>query len=216
MSKYYKAEDVISFLNTHCPKDMWEYQIADLPTMEVSEENELKFYYVDSIDDYWIGRRCDNFYYAEWSGDYFVWTHSRYLPWGEHIVDENTLWKEHTYPSEPREIPLTEWIVGFMKKYKETEQSSMVGKWIDKGYYAVCSNCGAKSGIQFNGVEPIPLKTKFCGNCGLRMTAKDKDVPGKTYEEGMSEAWKIAQIVFDSEITLYEAMDLAKCMKGDE
>lgn len=38
MSKYYKAEDVISFLNMNCPKDMWEYQIADLPTIEVSEE----------------------------------------------------------------------------------------------------------------------------------------------------------------------------------
>ena len=36
--KYYKAEDVIAFLNLHCPKDMWEYQIADLPTIEVSED----------------------------------------------------------------------------------------------------------------------------------------------------------------------------------
>lgn len=33
--KYYKKEDVISFLNTHCPKDMWEYQIADLPTIDI-------------------------------------------------------------------------------------------------------------------------------------------------------------------------------------
>jgi hypothetical protein len=31
--------------------------------------------------------------------------------------DETTLWKEYTYPSEPVEIPFTEWIVGFMKKY---------------------------------------------------------------------------------------------------
>lgn len=88
-----------------------------LEHIKVSEEDELKFYYVESIDDYWIGRRLDNFYYAEWVINSFVWTHSRYLPWGEHIVDENTLWKEHTYPSEPREIPFTEWIVGFMKKY---------------------------------------------------------------------------------------------------
>ena len=42
---------------------------------------------------------------------------SRYLPWGEHIVDENTLWKEYTYPSEPVEIDFTEWIRGFIKKY---------------------------------------------------------------------------------------------------
>lgn len=92
-------------------------EIDKLPTIEVSEENDFKFYYVESIDDYWIGKRSDNFYYAEWRGDYFVWTHSRYLPWGEHIVDENTLWKEHTYPSEPIEISFSEWIVGFMKKH---------------------------------------------------------------------------------------------------
>lgn len=85
---------------------------------KTDEENELKFYYVESIDDYWVGRRLDNFYYANWhKGLGFVWSHSRYLPWGEHIVDENTLWKEHTYPSEPIEIPFTEWVVGFVKKY---------------------------------------------------------------------------------------------------
>lgn len=85
---------------------------------KMEDEKELKFYYVESIDDYWIGRRVDNFYYANWhNGLGFIWSHSRYLPWGEHIVDENTLWKEHTYPSEPIEIPFTEWIVGFVKKY---------------------------------------------------------------------------------------------------
>ena len=35
MSKYYKAEDIINFLNVYCPKDMWEYQIADLPTIDI-------------------------------------------------------------------------------------------------------------------------------------------------------------------------------------
>lgn len=85
---------------------------------KTDDENELKFYYVESIDDYWIGARNDNFYYADWhDGLGFVWSHSKYLPWGEHIVDENTLWKEHTYPSEPIEIPFIEWIVGFVKKY---------------------------------------------------------------------------------------------------
>ena len=101
-----------------------------LPSAEpkTDEENELKFYYVESIDDYWVGRRLDNFYYANWhKGLGFVWSHSRYLPWGEHIVDENTLWKEHTYPSEPIEIPFTEWIVGFVKKYF-TEPKT--GEWI--------------------------------------------------------------------------------------
>lgn len=37
MSKYYKAEDIINFLNVYCPKDMWEYQISDLPTYEVAD-----------------------------------------------------------------------------------------------------------------------------------------------------------------------------------
>ena len=93
----------------------YELGKADRPT---DEEDQLKFYYVESLDDYWVGRRLDNFYYATWHGRFgFIWSHSKYLPWGEHIVDENTLWKEHTYPSEPKEIPFTEWIVGFTKKY---------------------------------------------------------------------------------------------------
>ena len=43
------------------------------------------------------------------------------------------------------------------------------GEWIDKGDYAECSNCGADSGTQCDGVEPVPRKTKFCPNCGARM-----------------------------------------------
>ena len=138
MSKYYKAEDVINLIvniieiaednndivivdtpsGYETKEDYAIEALSDLPTIEVSEEDELKFYYVDSIDDYWIGLRLDNFYYAEWADRLgFVWTHSRYLPWGEHVVAPDTLWKEHTYPSEPREIPFTEWIVGFMKKH---------------------------------------------------------------------------------------------------
>ena len=43
------------------------------------------------------------------------------------------------------------------------------GEWIDKGEYAECSICGGHSGTQFDGVEPIPLKTNFCPNCGAIM-----------------------------------------------
>ena len=43
------------------------------------------------------------------------------------------------------------------------------GEWIEEGEYAECSMCGAHSGTQFDGVEPIPLKTNFCPNCGARM-----------------------------------------------
>lgn len=109
--------------------------LESLPSAEpkIDDENELKFYYVESIDDYWIGQRVGNFYYADWNdGLGFVWSHSRYLPWGEHIVNENTLWKEHTYPSEPIEVPFTEWIVGFAQKYFAEPKSVEVVR---------CENC---------------------------------------------------------------------------
>lgn len=38
MTEFYKKEDVIEFLNLHCPKDMWEYQIADLNVIGASED----------------------------------------------------------------------------------------------------------------------------------------------------------------------------------
>ena len=43
------------------------------------------------------------------------------------------------------------------------------GRWIDKGEYAVCTECGRRSGIQYDGVESIPLMTQFCPNCGCLM-----------------------------------------------
>ena len=43
------------------------------------------------------------------------------------------------------------------------------GWWIDKGEYAVCTECGGQSGTQYDGVEPIPLMTQFCPNCGCLM-----------------------------------------------
>lgn len=81
------------------------------------EEDVLKFYYCESEDDYYIGKRVENFYYARYGETGFEWFMSRYLPWGEHVVKPNTLWKEYTYPSEPKEIPFFEWLQGFLKKY---------------------------------------------------------------------------------------------------
>lgn len=49
------------------------------------------------------------------------------------------------------------------------------GRWIDKGDYAICSNCGTHSGTQNDGVEFIPLKTNFCPNCGAGMKGVGND-----------------------------------------
>lgn len=143
-------------------------KIRGLPSAQpkTDEEKELKFYYVESIDDYWIGQRLDNFYYADWhDGLGFVWSKSRYLPWGEHVVNEQTLWKEHTYPSEPIEIPFTEWIVGFMKKYSaepEIIRCKECKYWKDSdGVY--------RRGFDAESKCPLNLKKVYEGTfyCGM-------------------------------------------------
>lgn len=48
------------------------------------------------------------------------------------------------------------------------------GRWINKGEYAVCTECGGRSGTQYDGVEPIPLMTQFCSNCGAKMDEKEE------------------------------------------
>lgn len=82
----------------------------------VKEEDILKFYYIESEDKYVVGQRVDTLYYAEVGKTGLAFYMSRYLPWGEHVVAPDTLWKEHTYPSEPKEIPFFDWLQGFMKK----------------------------------------------------------------------------------------------------
>lgn len=142
-------------------KDVEAFRMA----IESLEQESIKFYYVESIDDYWIGRRIDNFYYATWHERFgFIWSHSKYLPWGEHVVDENTWWKEHTYPSEPKEIPFTEWIVGFAKKYFKQEPKS--GKWIDytdEGFVE-CPFCHSATNCE-GSIDEL----KYCFSCGARL-----------------------------------------------
>ena len=150
--------------------------VESLPSAEpkIDDENELKFYYVESLDDYWVGRRLDYFYYANWhEGLGFVWSHSRHLPWGEHIVDENALWKEHTYPSEPIEIPFTEWIVGFVKKYFAEPKT---------GECRTCKRNADNGGIYEDGRTKCPiqehyvlLKDGYCHLYELRMRGEQDD-----------------------------------------
>lgn len=136
----------------------------------LKEENVLKFYYCESEDDYYIGKRVGNFYYARYGKTGFTWFMSRYLPWGEHVIAPNTLWKEHTYPSEPKEIPFFEWLQGFMKKYcggtaeecrgaVEKQKAKKIKEIHIDEYF--CPVCGAE-----NGCDQGVVGDKYCPNCG--------------------------------------------------
>ena len=160
-----------------CGAALAKTYVEQLPSAQpkTDDENELKFYYVESIDDYWIGQRLDNFYYADWhEGLGFVWSKSRYLPWGEHVVNEQTLWKEHTYPSEPKEIPFTMWIVGFLEKYSTDRQS---GEWIDMGDFEQCSVCKGTHLKEFETCygKALWVKSIYCPNCGAKMLKGGND-----------------------------------------
>ena len=101
-----------------------------------------KFYYCESEDSYLLGRRVDNYYYAHWHDRHgFVWDMSRYLPWGEHIVAPDTLWKEHTYPSEPKEIDLFEWFSGFLAQQLAASQQRERAMLSDMAHEMECGAC---------------------------------------------------------------------------
>lgn len=131
----------------------------------VKEEDALKFYYCESEDDYYLGQRVENKYYARYGKTGFTWFMSRYLPWGEHVIAPNTLWKEHTYPSEPKEIPFFEWLQGFIKKYcggtveecREAveKQKAKKPEYINGGI-SVCRECGHK----------LKRCYDYCPDCG--------------------------------------------------
>ena len=61
-------------------------------------------------------------------------------------------------------------ILGMIYEMPAADVAPVVhGRWIYKGEYAVCTECGGRSGTQYDGVEPIPLMTQFCPNCGAKM-----------------------------------------------
>lgn len=82
-----------------------------------NEEDILKFYYCESEDDYYIGQRVQNMYYARYADGVFTWFMSRHLPWGKRVTAPEMAWKEYTYPTEPKEIPFMEWLKGFVRKH---------------------------------------------------------------------------------------------------
>lgn len=137
----------------------------------VKEENVLKFYYCESEDDYYIGKYMGNMYYAKYGEAGFVWFMSRYLPWGEHVVAPHTLWKEYTYPSEPKEIPFDKWIQGFLKKYcggsqeecREAVEKTKPKKILNRGKTNRCScpSCNMFLGWSYS--------EKYCKYCGQRL-----------------------------------------------
>lgn len=151
------------------------------------EENILKFYYCDSEDSYLIGLRIGNSYYAHYLDGSWVFDMSRYLPWGEHVKQESTAWKEHTYPSEPREINFSEWLKGFVKKEcggtpEECKKSvSVCRAMIERNitpenmeeYMKFEDEC-VKDGFTFNSL--LEAREKQTAKKIVRRKAKDEDV----------------------------------------
>ena len=75
---------------------------------------------------------------------------------------------------EPTDAHYPEWYASILMGLPAADVAPVVhGKWIYKGEYAVCTECGGRSGAQYDGVEPIPLMTQFCHNCGAKMDIQD-------------------------------------------
>lgn len=145
------------------------------------EEDILKFYYCDSEDRYLIGLRIDNFYYAHYIDGRWVFDMSRYLPWGKHVVDDTTAWKEYTYPSEPREINFSEWINGFINKEcggTPEECQAAVDKQKEKkpckeNIIWHCPTCGEEI---YWDTDYGQQKFRYCPDCGQKLDWSDEEV----------------------------------------
>lgn len=69
-----------------------------------------------------------------------------------------------------RELALINYLLAGTPTIEERKK----GKWIDRGDYCVCNQCWHME-QQFNGVEPIPLRTPFCAICGADMREEKTD-----------------------------------------
>lgn len=174
-------------------KTLHEYrQIGTLEELQKAkkEENILKFYYCDSEDRHLIGRRTGELYYIHYRGGR-IWI----LPWGEHIKIKYDAWKEHTYPSKPREINFLEWLGGFVKKEcggtpeecrAATEKQTAKRPYYEGDGYAdghlvydiwVCPCCGKRYEVDYDEYD-------FCPNCGQKI---DWSRDGEGEEAGENE-----------------------------
>lgn len=173
------TENVKDFL-----KDIDELEkYRELGTIEevkkmIKEEDILKFYYCESEDEYYIGKRIDTMYYARYSKTGFTWCMSRYLPWGEHVVEPNALWKEHTYPSEPKEISFFDWLQGFIKKccLGTVEECREARERQKPKKYKKIHPCKSVTYYQCpccNGL--LHINENFCGECGQSIDWEDLD-----------------------------------------
>lgn len=89
----------------------------------------------------------------------------RYESWAEDDRIDLRIRKEHEQ--------IAEWLKELQRLRPLADRPQ--GQWIDRGDHAECSNCGANSGTQYDGVEPIPLKTNFCPHCGAHMKGIDNE-----------------------------------------
>ena len=131
-----------------------------------NEEDILKFYYCESEDDYYIGQRVQNMYYARYADGVFTWFMSRHLPWGKRVTAPETAWKEYTYPTEPKEISFMEWIEGFISKHMNDRWIPVEERLPEVGEYVLGTNEYDEVMIYRYGWNSRHSRKMFFHECG--------------------------------------------------
>lgn len=137
--------------------------IPAIPSAEpkTDEESELRFYYVESIDGYWIGQRLDNFYYADWHEGLGYISRQDALDILDDFEADIELGKRDSYKAHREKLlslPSAEPKTGGWMKVID-EETPNVTKW-----HYECDQCGA--GRFENGQQ-------YCSRCGARMLGED-------------------------------------------